>query len=114
MICSIWASHQRRPHGRDFRMISIDVRRSYFYAKTIRPVYIEIPKEDWEHGDEDNVARLNFSHGDHESHQASVNNLQAALKQRPDKTVALMLDTKGPEIRTGVLKEGKPIDLVIG
>lgn len=61
-----------------------------------------------------NVARLNFSHGDHKSHQASVNNLQAALKQRPDKTVALMLDTKGPEIRTGVLKEGKPIDLVMG
>ena len=40
MICSICASHQRRLHGRDFRMMSIDVRRAYFYAKTIRPVYI--------------------------------------------------------------------------
>ena len=42
-------------------MMSIDVRRAYFYAKTIRPVYIEIPKEDLEPGDEDRVARLNFN-----------------------------------------------------
>ena len=61
-----------------------------------------------------NVARLNFSHGDHKSHEQSVKNLKEALKQRPDKTVAIMLDTKGPEIRTGVLKEGKPIELVAG
>lgn len=52
-----------------------------------------------------NVARLNFSHGDHKSHGQSVLNLREALKQRPDKTVALMLDTKGPEIRTGLLKD---------
>ena len=45
IICSICASHQRRGRGRDFRMMFIDVRRAYFYAKTIRPVYIEIPKE---------------------------------------------------------------------
>ena len=42
-------------------MMSIDVRRAYFYAKTIRPVYIEIPKEDWELGNESRIARLNFS-----------------------------------------------------
>ena len=60
MICSICASHQRRLHGKDFRMMSIDVRRADFYAKTIRPVYIEIPKEDWEPGDEDRIARLSF------------------------------------------------------
>lgn len=60
-----------------------------------------------------NVARLNFSHGDHKSHGAQVAALQEALKQRPDKQVALMLDTKGPEIRTGLLKEGKPIELKI-
>ena len=41
--------------------MSIDVPRSYFYAKTIRPAYVEIPKDDWEPGDEDRVARLNFS-----------------------------------------------------
>ena len=61
MICSICASHQCRGNGKDFRMMSIDVRRAYFYAKTICPVYIEIPKEDWEPGDEDRVARHNFS-----------------------------------------------------
>jgi len=48
-----------------------------------------------------NVARLNFSHGDHESHGGSLDRLRQALKQRPDLTCAVMLDTKGPEIRTG-------------
>ena len=42
-------------------MMAIDVRRAYFFAKTIRRVYIEIPKEEWEPGDEDRVTRLNFS-----------------------------------------------------
>jgi len=60
-----------------------------------------------------NVARLNFSHGDHKSHGQSVLNLREALKQRPDKTVAIMLDTKGPEIRTGLLKD-KTVELVAG
>jgi len=61
-----------------------------------------------------NVARLNFSHGDHVSHGKSLDNLRAALKQRPDKTCAIMLDTKGPEIRTGFLKDHKPIELTSG
>lgn len=61
-----------------------------------------------------NVARLNFSHGDHKSHGQSVANLKEALKQRPDKHCAIMLDTKGPEIRTGMLKDGQPIELVMG
>lgn len=60
-----------------------------------------------------NVARLNFSHGDHKSHGQCVLNLREALKQRPDKTVAIMLDTKGPEIRTGLLKD-KTVELVAG
>ena len=53
-----------------------------------------------------NMARLNFSHGDHKSHGQSLDNLREALKQRPDKVCAVMLDTKGPEIRTGLLKDG--------
>ena len=61
-----------------------------------------------------NVARLNFSHGDHKSHGQCLDNLKEALKQRPDKSVAVMLDTKGPEIRTGFLRDNKPIDLTAG
>ena len=59
-----------------------------------------------------NIARLNFSHGDHESHGASVARLREAMASRPGKEVAIMLDTKGPEIRTGFLEGGKPIELI--
>jgi pyruvate kinase len=58
-----------------------------------------------------NIARCNFSHGDHSSHGKSLANLREALAQRPGKTCAVMLDTKGPEIRTGMLKDGKAIEL---
>jgi pyruvate kinase len=63
-----------------------------------------------------NVARLNFSHGDHEGHGATVDRIREAIKQRPGKTVAILLDTKGPEIRTGFFREdvGKNIELKQG
>ena len=38
-----------------------DVGRAYFYAPATKPIYIKIPDEDWEPGDEENVARLNLS-----------------------------------------------------
>merc|ERR1719453_13932 len=57
-----------------------------------------------------NIGRLNFSHGDHESHGKQANVLKEACK-KTGKTVALMLDTKGLEIRTGFLVDGKNIDL---
>ncbi|MDD6065227.1 MAG: pyruvate kinase [Firmicutes bacterium] len=60
-----------------------------------------------------NVARFNFSHGSHEEHAeriALVREVAAELGV----PVALMLDTKGPEIRTGVLKEGKKVQLEQG
>eukprot|EP00747_Dinoflagellata_sp_TGD_P133499 gnl/TRDRNA2_/TRDRNA2_175204_c0_seq9.p1 gnl/TRDRNA2_/TRDRNA2_175204_c0~~gnl/TRDRNA2_/TRDRNA2_175204_c0_seq9.p1 ORF type:complete len:511 (-),score=140.19 gnl/TRDRNA2_/TRDRNA2_175204_c0_seq9:50-1582(-) len=53
-----------------------------------------------------NICRLNFSHGDHEAHGATVKRIREAAKQRPDKPVAILLDTKGPEIRTGFFREG--------
>lgn len=60
------------------------------------------------------VARLNFSHGDHPGHAQTIKNLQVALKQRPLAHVAVMLDTKGPEIRTGFFKNGGKISLKAG
>lgn len=59
-----------------------------------------------------NVARLNFSHGDFEEHGARIKNIREASKKL-GKTVAILLDTKGPEIRTGTMAEGK-VDVVKG
>lgn len=59
-----------------------------------------------------NVARLNFSHGDFEEHGARIQNIREASRQT-GKTVAILLDTKGPEIRTQTV-EGGAIELVKG
>lgn len=56
-----------------------------------------------------NVARLNFSHGDFEEHGNRIKNIRQACSEL-GKTVAILLDTKGPEIRLGKLKE-EPIEL---
>lgn len=52
-----------------------------------------------------NVARLNFSHGDHAEHLERIKNIRAAA-EKADKYIAIMLDTKGPEIRTHNMKDG--------
>ncbi|GAE27899.1 pyruvate kinase [Halalkalibacter wakoensis JCM 9140] len=52
-----------------------------------------------------NVARLNFSHGDFEEHGARIRNIREAA-EKTGKTVAILLDTKGPEIRTQTLEDG--------
>ncbi|MBU4439647.1 MAG: pyruvate kinase, partial [Acetobacterium sp.] len=59
-----------------------------------------------------NVARLNFSHGSHEEHAARIQRIKEVRKEL-GVPVAIMLDTKGPEIRTGDLAEGK-VELVAG
>lgn len=56
-----------------------------------------------------NVARLNFSHGTHEEHALRIKNLRQAMMLN-GKPLAIMLDTKGPEIRTGNV-EGDSITL---
>ena len=40
--------------------------------------------------------------------------MREALKMRKDKSCAVLMDTKGPEIRTGLLKDGKAVDLQAG
>ena len=52
------------------------------------------------------VARVNFSHGDHESHGEMIDRFRR-VRDDLGKAAAVMLDTKGPEIRTGNFKEGK-------
>lgn len=52
-----------------------------------------------------NVARFNFSHGTHEEHKKRIEMVRAA-SQKLNVPVALMLDTKGPEIRLGMFKNG--------
>ncbi|KAH7447430.1 hypothetical protein KP509_01G107000 [Ceratopteris richardii] len=59
------------------------------------------------------VARFNFSHGSHEYHQETLDNLRIA-QHNTQIMCAVMLDTKGPEIRTGFLEDGKPIQLIEG
>ena len=58
-----------------------------------------------------NVARLNFSHGDHAEHLGQLVGVQTALRNRPNQHVSGLLDKKGPEIRTGNLIDGKAIYL---
>ncbi len=53
-----------------------------------------------------NVARFNFSHGDHESHRKTFE-LFNTIRHEMNNPAAAMLDTKGPEIRTGLMKDGK-------
>ncbi|WP_400242764.1 pyruvate kinase [Niallia sp. JL1B1071] len=59
-----------------------------------------------------NVARLNFSHGDFEEHGARIKNIREAAEITGN-NIAILLDTKGPEIRTNNMKDGA-IELVAG
>ena len=60
-----------------------------------------------------NVARFNFSHGSYEEHAERIA-LVRQVSEQLGIPVALMLDTKGPEIRAGLLKDGKKVSLEQG
>ena len=55
-----------------------------------------------------NVARLNFSHGDYEGHERKLN-LVRRVERDMGTPIAVLLDTKGPEIRTGHMENGEVI-----
>ena len=71
----------------------------------------EMIKKLMEHGMD--VARFNFSHGDHEEQKGRVDMIKE-LREELDMPIAMLLDTKGPEIRTRLLKDGQKVKLESG
>ncbi len=59
------------------------------------------------------IARFNFSHGDHEEQKARLDMLKS-VREELGLPIAALLDTKGPEIRTGLLKGGQKVTLKTG
>lgn len=59
------------------------------------------------------VARFNFSHGDYEEQKMRLDMLKS-IREETGLPIAALLDTKGPEIRTGLLKDGKKVTLEAG
>lgn len=59
-----------------------------------------------------NASRHNFSHGDHEEHRGRIEKVKR-LAAKYNKQIAIVLDTKGPEIRTGKFEPSK-VELQLG
>lgn len=59
------------------------------------------------------IARLNFSHGNHEGHGEMISKIKK-VREELGLPIAILLDTKGPEIRTGLAENGKEFTLVKG
>ena len=57
-----------------------------------------------------NVARFNFSHGSHEYHRKNIERVRN-ISRELGLPVAIMLDTKGPEVRTGELENHQKVML---
>ena len=57
-----------------------------------------------------NVARINMSHGSHDQHEEIIAKVRE-LSRETERPVGIMLDLQGPKIRTGKLKQGRPIYL---
>ncbi|MCB1111919.1 MAG: pyruvate kinase [Chlamydiia bacterium] len=52
------------------------------------------------------VARINFSHGDYSQHERIIGHIKKA-RETLDKPIGIMLDTKGPEVRLGTMRDGR-------
>ncbi|CAO3686070.1 unnamed protein product [Rhizopus stolonifer] len=61
-----------------------------------------------------NVVRMNFSHGTYEYHQSVIDNTRKSSQLYPGRPTAIALDTKGPEIRTGLMKDNVDISIKAG
>jgi pyruvate kinase len=59
------------------------------------------------------VARLNFSHGTHADHLLVIQRLRKVAAEE-GRTICILQDLQGPKIRTGLLKDGKPVTLQAG
>lgn len=59
------------------------------------------------------IARFNFSHGDYTEQKGRLDMLRS-VSEEVGLPIAALLDTKGPEIRTGLLKDGQKVTLVAG
>jgi pyruvate kinase len=58
---------------------------------------------------------MNFSHGSYEYHQSVIDNTRAAVKANPTgRPLAIALDTKGPEIRTGLMTNDTDVKIEAG
>ncbi|ORZ04933.1 pyruvate kinase [Absidia repens] len=61
-----------------------------------------------------NIVRMNFSHGDYAYHKSVLDNARKAGSQRADKVIGIALDTKGPEIRTGKMRDDVELPIAKG
>ncbi|KAJ9063108.1 Pyruvate kinase [Entomophthora muscae] len=61
-----------------------------------------------------NIARMNFSHGSYEYHGSVIANVRKSQEVHPGRPVAIALDTKGPEIRTGLMANDTEVPITAG